>query len=353
MLKFIKITRTIIVGIVLVLVFFWAVIATPTSDATDSDITESDRSTTSETITEHTMQSEPDTQPEDKLSNSLDSFDPSTIPAYSGNASCIINNNIPYFTDAELTTDTFENYSDLDSLGRCQAAYANISPGTLPTQERGTIGDVRPSGWHTVKYNGIIDGNYLYNRCHLIAYQLAGENANVKNLLTGTRYMNTEGMMPYENLVADYVKQTGNHVLYRVTPVFEGDNLVANGILLEAKSVEDNGTGIMFHVYCYNVQPGIEIDYATGESRPDGTTTPTDDVPATEKTTPEPPSASHGAFAVNSRNGKIHKTGQCPATGTGNDAMKAPVYFDTYDDALSYSQSIAPDQNKRDCGNCK
>ncbi len=194
------------------------------------------------------------------------SFDLSTFPAYSGSPYVAINNNIPYFTDSDLTTTSFEDYSNLDSLGRCGVCTASVGRDIIPTEERGSIGLIKPSGWHTVKYNGIIDGNYLYNRCHLIGYQLTGENANLQNLITGTRYLNVEGMLPFENMVADYVKETNNHVMYRVTPVFEGDNLVASGVLMEAKSVEDSGNGVLFCVYCYNVQPQISIDYATGES---------------------------------------------------------------------------------------
>jgi len=187
------------------------------------------------------------------------------IPAFSGNAYIAINDNTPYFDDAELSSTSFESYSDLDSFGRCGVAYASVGQDLMPTEKRGSIGDVKPSGWHTVKYDSI-DGKYLYNRCHLIGYQLTGENANVKNLITGTRFLNVEGMLPFENMVADYVKETGNHVQYRVTPVFDGDNLVASGVLMEAKSVEDGGAGVLFNVYCYNNQPGITIDYATGDS---------------------------------------------------------------------------------------
>lgn len=189
------------------------------------------------------------------------------IPSYSGTAYIEINNNIPLFSDADRgIAHEFEFYSDLDALGRCGQAYANICVDIQPTEERGSIGQIRPSGWHTVKYNDLIDGNYLYNRCHLIGYQLAGENANEKNLITGTRYLNVVGMLPFENQVNDYVILTGNHVLYRVTPIFACDNLVASGVQIEAWSVEDGGKGVCFNVYCYNVQPGIEIDYATGES---------------------------------------------------------------------------------------
>ena len=172
----------------------------------------------------------------------------SDILAYSGNPYVTINNNVPFFTDNDMTTTAFETYSNLDNLGRCGVAYANVCTEIMPTEESGAIGQVKPSGWHTVKYD-IVNGKYLYNRCHLIGYQLSAENANTKNLITGTRYLNTEGMLPFENMVADYVQETNNHVLYRVTPMFDGNNLVASGVLIEAKSVEDNGDGILFNVY--------------------------------------------------------------------------------------------------------
>lgn len=189
------------------------------------------------------------------------------IPQYQGAPYVILNDNNPFFSEKEKKrTDSFENYSGLDLLGRCGVAYANICKELMPTTERGEIGTVKPSGWHTIKYNNLVDGNYLYNRCHLIGYQLAGENANERNLITGTRYFNVIGMLDFENQVADYVKKTNNHVLYRVTPFFEEDNLVASGVEMEAWSVEDAGKGICFNIFCFNVQPGIEIDYATGES---------------------------------------------------------------------------------------
>ena len=199
---------------------------------------------------------------------SKNTFDPDyEIPAYQGSAYVEINDNKPFFTEEDLTTEPFENYSPLDLLGRCGVAYANICRELMPTEERGQIGAIKPSGWHTVKYPELIEDRYLYNRCHLIAYVLAGENANENNLITGTRYMNVEGMLPFEIQVANYVEQTGNHVLYRATPVFSEHHLVANGVLLEALSVEDFGEGVSFCVFVYNVQPGIEIDYATGESK--------------------------------------------------------------------------------------
>lgn len=187
------------------------------------------------------------------------------VPEYSGAAYIAVNDNNPYFTKSELPTESFEYYSELDALGRCGVVCANIGQDIMPTQERGDIGQVKPTGWHTVKYDAV-DGKYLYNRCHLIGYQLSAENANEKNLITGTRYLNISGMLPFENMVADYVKETGNHVLYRVSPIFEGDDLVASGVLMEGWSVEDNGEGICFNVFAYNVQPGIVIDYASGDS---------------------------------------------------------------------------------------
>ena len=209
------------------------------------------------------------------------------IPAYSSKAYAVINNNVPFFNDSDLTTKSYEEYGRLDLLGRCTEVSASVGKDLMPTEERGNIGMIKPTGWHTVKYQGI-DGNYLYNRCHLIGFQLTGENANERNLITGTRYMNVQGMLPFENMIADYVKETNNHVLYRVTPIFEGANLLASGVLMEAKSVEDDGKGVMFNVYCYNVQPGVEINYATGASTgPEftGSTTTT----TTEKTQPTTP----------------------------------------------------------------
>ena len=189
-----------------------------------------------------------------------------SIPAYSGTPYVTLSDNDPKFSDKDKKrTDAFEFYSDLDALGRCGVAYADICTELMPTEERGEIGQVRPSGWHTVKYDDI-DGRYLYNRCHLIGFQLAGENANEKNLITGTRYMNVSGMLPFEDEVADYVRETDHHVLYRVTPVYEGNDLVAQGVQMEAFSVEDAGEGVCFNVFVYNVQPGIGIDYATGDS---------------------------------------------------------------------------------------
>ena len=189
------------------------------------------------------------------------------VPKYRGIPYVEINDNKPSFSDKDK--DRVEEYSKLDKLGRCGPAFANVGKELMPTSPRESIRDVRPSGWHTVKYDGIIEDRYLYNRCHLIAFMLAGENANERNLITGTRYFNVEGMLPFENQVADYVKSTGNHVLYRVRPIFKGDDLVARGVQMEAKSVEDGGKGVSFNVYCYNIQPGIRINYKDGSSQPE------------------------------------------------------------------------------------
>jgi len=189
------------------------------------------------------------------------------IPEFNGHPFAEINGNIPFFEFDKVPEEDFEQYSPLDLLGRCGAAYARLSRELMPEGERGYIGMIKPTGWHTMKYPDQIEDLYLYNRCHLIAWCLAGENANEQNLITGTRYMNVQGMLPFEEKVASYIDRTGNHVLYRATPIFSGNNLLADGVLLEAYSLEDDGEGICFCVFCYNVQPGIEIDYATGESR--------------------------------------------------------------------------------------
>lgn len=196
-----------------------------------------------------------------EISNTLEN-----IPEYSGNAYIAIDNNIPTFDEEDMTSTSFEEYSSLDTLGRCGIAYANIGIDLMPTEKRGNISGIKPSGWQSVQYDNV-DGKSLYNRCHLIGYQLTAENANELNLITGTRYLNVDGMLPFENMVADYIKETNNHVLYRVTPIFQGTNLVAKGVLMEGYSVEDDGEGICFKVYVYNVQPGITIDYAKGDSQ--------------------------------------------------------------------------------------
>ena len=236
------------------------------------------------------------------------------IPAFSGKPYYVINGNVPGLKSDNQDVKYFEKYSPLDSLGRCGVAYACLGKETMPTQERGEIGQVKPSGWKTVKYN-CVDGKYLFNRCHLIGFQLSGENANNRNLITGTRYMNVEGMLPFENMVADYIKETGNHVLYRVTPIFQGDELVARGVQMEAYSVEDNGDGICFNVYCYNNQPSVKIDYATGNSElvDDETGNKTTTEKRAEKTTSVETSSNSGSssqeakYILNTNSKKIHR----------------------------------------------
>lgn len=202
---------------------------------------------------------------ESKVTNIV-GLDINNLPEYKGKPYVVINNNEPNFEKSELVTKSFEKYSELDSLKRCGVADSIIGKDLMPTSKRENISSVKPSGWKSIKYNGI-DGGSLYNRCHLIGFQLAGENANKRNLITGTRYLNTKGMLPFENMVADYVKEKNHHVRYRVTPIFVGNELVARGVQMEAISIEDNGKAVKFNVYCFNVQPNIEIDYKTGNSR--------------------------------------------------------------------------------------
>ncbi len=235
----------------------------------------------------------------------------SDIPEYTDSPYVAVNGNVPYFTEDDLTAVSFERYSDLDSLGRRGVAYASISTDTMPTEKRGSIGEVKPTGRINAKYD-FVDGKYLYNRCHLIGYQLTAENANEKNLITGTRYLNVQGMLPFENLTADYVKETGNHVMYRVTPIFEGDNLVASGVLMEAKSVEDEGDGVLFCVYVYNVQPGVTIDYATGKSElaKSGSTggSQSGSTSGTGKTDAGTSGKESGTYILNTKTMKFHRT---------------------------------------------
>ena len=206
-----------------------------------------------------------ETAAETAAEHETETVDLSSVPEYSGEPYIVINDNIPDFSEEDMTTDSFETYSELDALGRCGTAFADVGTDLMPTEKRESISQIKPSGWVNHEYD-FVDGGYLYNRCHLIGFQLTGENANEQNLITGTRYLNVEGMLPFENMVADYVKETDQHVLYRVTPVYQEDDLVASGVQMEALSVEDGGEGIQFNVYCYNVQPGVEIDYETGEN---------------------------------------------------------------------------------------
>ena len=205
--------------------------------------------------------------PSESLSVSGTPAEENPSALWDGQPYTAVNGNVPGFSEKDLTTASFESYSELDSLGRCGTAFACLGQDLMPRGERGDISGIHPTGWHSVQYD-FIDGKNLYNRCHLIGWQLSGEDANRKNLITGTRYMNVEGMLPFENMVADYIKETGCHVLYRVTPVFQGSNLVADGVLMEAMSVEDQGESISFCVFVPNVQPGVAIDYSDGSSRP-------------------------------------------------------------------------------------
>ena len=256
-------------------------------EASETAVSESESGQPQENAS-HTQESQQVTSATDaSTGEGTSAFSLREIPAYSGTPYTEVNGNKPYFTEADLTTQSFETYSELDSLGRCGVAYANVGQDLMPTEPRGEIGAVKPSGWRLVKYDNV-DGKYLYNRCHLIAYMLAAENANPLNLITGTRYLNVQGMLPFETKVCDYIKNTGNHVLYRVTPIFDGDNLLADGVLMEAYSVEDAGEGICFCVFAYNVQPGIGIDYATGDNWSEGSETYQSTVAPVAVETPAP-----------------------------------------------------------------
>lgn len=252
----------------------------------------------------------------------------SDIPEFSGEPYVVINDNEPSFPAEDFTSEGFEEYSPLDDLGRCGVAYANVGLETMPTEERGSISNVKPTGWKSVQYD-FVDGKSLYNRCHLIGFQLTGENANRQNLITGTRYMNVDGMLPFENLVADYVKETENHVLYRVTPVFEGDNLVASGVQMEAQSVEDKGEGVCFNVYVYNNQPGVTIDYATGDSWA------SDEVPAD--------TGKERTYILNTSSRKFHKP-DCGSVETISPSNKKS-YTGTREELIN--------QGYEACGKCK
>ena len=290
---------------------------------------------------------------ENSLSTEAPDISFSSIAEYTDKPYVAVNGNVPYFTESELTDQSYEYYSDLDALGRCGTACASIGQDLMPTESRGSIGMVKPTGWHTVRYDDLVDGKYLYNRCHLIGYQLTGENANTKNLITGTRYLNIEGMLPFENMVADYIQETNNHVLYRVTPIFEGNNLLANGVLMEGYSVEDKGAGVSYCVFAYNVQPGIEIDYATGESKlADGaqheeqktaTVTPTPS-PEPEKQEPVTGSeASQADYILNTNTKKFHY----PTCSSVNDMKEKnkQEFFGTRDETIALGYSP--------CGLCK
>lgn len=280
----------------------------------------------------------------------VNAADLSQIPNYTGNPYTIVNDNEPEFDESDFTTEAFETYSDLDNLGRCGVAYANICKELMPTEKRGKIGMIKPSGWHTVKYPEIIKDRYLYNRCHMIGFQLAGENANEKNLITGTRYLNVDGMLPFEDEIADYVNNTGNHVLYRVTPVFNGDNLVASGVQMEAESVEDSGEGVKFNVYCYNVQPGIGIDYATGDSWVDqkpvanGESEDNDSMIVDSNDEAESNmTAEETEYVINTNTGKFHRS-NCDSV-TKMNAKNKKEFTGSREELIS--------EGYEPCGNCK
>lgn len=256
------------------------------------------------------------------------------VPQYSGSPFVELNDNQPGFSEEEFTTESFESYSPLDSLGRCGTAYACIGQDLMPTQDRESISEVHPTGWQTAKYD-FVDGGYLYNRCHLIGFQLTGENANEENLITGTRYMNVEGMLPFENMVTDYIKETGNHVIYRVTPIFEGENLVASGVTMEAISVEDDGEGICFSVYVYNVQPGVEIDYQTGESWESGGESSSSQLSQVSATEEE-------HYILNTKSQKFHLP-ECSSVDDMSESNKKE-YYGTREELI--------EQGYEPCGNC-
>ena len=309
------------------------------TDSLSSEVgTRSSSEATSQTTTTNsqvTTTSKATTTPTTRASSK---FNTSLIPAYSGSAYVAINGNNPFFSSADMTTSAYENYSPLDSLGRCGVAMSCIGRELMPTEPRGSIGMVKPSGWHLVKYQGI-EGNYLYNRCHLIGYQLTGENANERNLVTGTRYMNVQGMEPIENRTANYIKSTGNHVIYRSTPIFIGSNLVCSGVLMEGKSVEDNGAGLTFCVFAYNVQPGVTINYADGSSSGpefiETQTTPKATVPKATNNNPAPQPSS--SYVLNKNTHKFH---YASCSSVSKMAEKNKAYFNgTRDQAIAQGYS--------------
>lgn len=277
-------------------------------------------------------------------------FSLSSVPAFTNKPYVVVNNNNPFFESSQLTTRSYEYYSDLDKYGRCGVAVACIGKDLMPTEARGSIGQIKPTGWHTVKYDNV-DGKYLYNRCHLIGYQLTGENANVKNLITGTRYLNMQGMLPFENMVEDYVNETGNHVMYRSTPIFKGDNLLATGVLMEGYSVEDNGDGICYCIFAYNAQPGIKIDYATGDSssliittttKPTTTKSTTSKATTTQAQTTSSGSGTSGTYILNTNTKKFHYP-YCSSVGQMSEKNKQ-----TY----SGSRDALIEQGYSPCGRC-
>lgn len=286
------------------------------------------------------------------VNSGIKDVSPNNIPAYNGKAYVVINDNNPEFTASEKKMKkSFEKYSPLDSYGRCSIAFSLIGKDIMPTGKRGEIGQIKPSGWQTVKYD-FVDGKYLYNRCHLIGWQLTGENANERNLITGTRYMNVEGMLPFENMVDDYIEETNNHVLYKVTPIFKGNELVARGVQIEAYSVEDEGDGICFNVYCFNVQPGVQIDYLTGLSAPEGKeitsqattkkpTTTTQKITTTQTTTTTKLN-SNTTYILNINSNKFHKPNCASAKKISTENRRE----------TSESRDVLISRGYKPCGNC-
>lgn len=289
-------------------------LSAPVPAEADTSVTAQTTTVTDETATETTT-------------TTTTAFDLQYVPDYDSEPYCEINGGMPFFEPAAAEIEPSEFYSPLDDLGRCGVCRACLGPELLPTENRSSIGNVTPSGWQLTRYDGLVDGNYLYNRCHLIGYLLTGQNANPRNLITGTRDLNKRGMLPFEIRVAEYIETTGNHVRYRVTPVFAGENLVASGVLMEACSVEDNGAGVRFCVYCYNVQPGVEIDYATGESHLVGEettrtettaettgTTETTLSESAERTLPAATEAAQVDYVLNTNTRRFHLP-DCPSVG--------------------------------------
>ena len=314
----------------------------PTEEPTEQPTEEPTEQPTEEPTeqpTEGTTRPETDVPVEPETEQPAPDFDLSNVPAYSGKPYVALNNNVPWFTGAEKVTDSYETYGALDALGRCTVVMACCGKDLMPTTDRGNISSIKPTGWVQAQYS-IVNGGNLYNRCHLIGWQISGEDANARNLITGTRYFN-EAMIPFENMIADYIKETGNHVMYRVTPIFEGNNLVASGAVMEAWSVEDQGDGVCFNVYMYNVQPGVVIDYATGESYLEADGGPT--TPGEETTYPDD-GLLH--LVLNTSSKKIHKPN---CSGVKQMSEKNKLEFDgTWEELDAYY-----DQGYNDCGTCK
>lgn len=277
---------------------------------------------------------------EEKGSDSESYVTVDDVPAYSGEPYVEVNDNQPEFTEEELTTVSYEDYSELDELGRCQSAEACIGQDLMPTETRESISSVKPTGWKNKSYD-TVDGGYVYNRCHLIGFQLTGENANEENLITGTRYMNVEGMLPFEDEVAAYIKETDNHVMYRVTPVFEGDDLVASGVQMQAESVEDDGVEISFNVYVYNVQPYVVIDYKTGENW-EGDEIAEPEGKWADGTEAEPSDTKEQMYILNKNTKKFHKP-EC--SGAKKIKVKNKGEY-------TGSRQTLIDEGYEPCGNC-